>query len=298
MKRTLIFFIFIISVSQIFSIDFTADYIDGFLDVKENGSWSEVYIGDTLSGNVLVRLDEGSYAEFSYGRGNIIKLTRPGTYQLAKLVDSKREVSESGVAAIFSNKFKTLLKDDKTKTQTTIGGVRAAEAENISVEWMSGGTSELILDGRNALEERNFKKAEEFFKDAYELAADDYEENDALFFLGLTAAMKGNYSDALSHLDNAFFESDFEFYTDYYMLKGQLLIESFAYNEAFEFLNGYNFDLENITDEKLQEIYFMQAVAGNNSGKVSDAKILINKLLKIDPYSDIAKSAREYRSKI
>ncbi len=287
----------IIAVFPAISLDFVTEYVDGILDVKEGGSWYEVFIGDSLPDNAVVRLDEDSYAEFLYGN-DTIKLSRAGTYELKKLVGAKNDVANAGMGSLFSGKFKTLLQEDSNKTQTTVGGVRAAEAETVTVDWMSSETAELISDGKSALEEGDLEEAESYFSEAYDYAADLYEESEALYFLGLTAALGGNYADALTNLDMADVEDDSEYYTDFYLLKGQLLVESFAYDEAFSFLEDYDVSAGKNAPQKLQDIYFMIAVAGNNSGNKNAAQTAINKLIALDPGSETAKAAKSYKNNL
>ena len=298
MKKTITLVLLIVLLaSPIFALDIIADYVDGYLDVKEGNEWYEVYIGDSLAENAVVKLDVDSYAELSYGN-ETIKLSRPGVYELNKLLDSRQEVASSGSSTLFSGKFRTLLKDDNTKTQSTVGGVRAAEAETVSIDWMSSETADLIRDGKLALESGDMDGAYELFTEAYDFSADYYEESEALYFLGLTSAMQGDYADALINLDMAEVEGDSEYYTDFYLLKGQLLIESFAYDEAYSFLSEYDTSAGKRTPAKLQDLYFLIAVSGNNSGNRSAALSAINKLVSIDPNSETAKAAKSYKAKL
>jgi tetratricopeptide (TPR) repeat protein len=287
----------IIALSPLYSLDFVADYIDGYLDVKAGNNWSEVYIGDSLAPNAMVRLDENSYAEISYGT-DIIKLSRPGTYELRKLFGAKSEVASSGMGSLFSGKFKTLIQEDSGKTQTTVGGVRAAEAETVSIDWMSSETVELIADGKKALQAGNLEDAFSYFKDAYDFAADAYEEGEALYFIGLAHAMSGNYSEALSNLDMVDAEVDWEYYTDFYILKGQLLVESSAYDEAYTMLSGFEAPGVNNAPEKMQNLYFLLAVSANNAGEIKAAENALNKLIAIDSNSETAKAAKAYKNKL
>ena len=296
-KRIVLIIIVVLMASPLFSLDIIADYVDGYLDVKEGSSWYEVYIGDSIAADAVVKLDTDSYAELSYG-SETIKLSRPGVYELAKLISSKQEVASTGSNSVFSGKFRTLLKEDTTKTQSTVGGVRAAEAETVSIDWMSSETADLIKDGKVALEDGDFDDAYDLFTEAYDFSADSYEESEALYFLGLTSAMQGDYNDALVSLDEADVESDSEYYTDFYLLKGQLLVESFAYDEAFDFLNEYDTAAGRKVPAKLQDVYFLMAVAGNNSGNRSDAMAAINKCVSIDPSSETGKAAKSYKAKL
>ena len=54
------------------SLEHTIDYLDGFLDIKEDGDWYELGIGETVLDTDVIRLDEDSVAEIS-ARG--VKLT-------------------------------------------------------------------------------------------------------------------------------------------------------------------------------------------------------------------------------
>jgi len=285
-------------VSPIFASDFVADYVDGFLDIKDGADWLEVYIGDALPANAVVKLYEDSYAEITKGK-DTIKLSRPGTYELSELLGHRNEVATtSGMGSFFSGKFKTLIQEDTGKTQTTVGGVRAAEAETVTIDWMSSETAEFIADGRASLEDGNYEDAYIFFTDAYDFSADSYEEGEALYFMGLTSAMKGSYGEALDDLDMAEVEEDSEYYTDFYLLKGQLLVESFAYDEAYELLADYNVSYGKNTPEKLQNLYFLLAISANNAGEYGAAVSAIDRLIAVDSGSETARAAREYKTKL
>ena len=296
-RRIFAFLIIVCVAAGIYAADISVDYIDGILDLKENGRWYEIYAGDCLENDSVVKLDNDSYAELSYG-SSVIKLTRPGTYQIAELIQSRNDVAAAGRVSLFTGKFKTFVQEDHMKTQSTVGGVRAAEAETVSIDWMSSESTELIADGLKALSVNNYDDAELYFQDALDFAADSFEEREALYYLGWLSAMKGDYSEALVNLDRIDAEDDLEFYTDYYILKSQILIESFAYEEAFNFLNGYNFNAGASDKGSKQELYFMIAVAGNNSGNKAEARNALNALLRIDADSDIAEAAKGYKEKI
>ena len=81
--------------------DFIVDYVDGYLDVDDGGSWYELYIGDPVAADDVVRLGADSYAELSNGV-TTIKLTRPGTYDISQLASSARRTASSGVGGLVS----------------------------------------------------------------------------------------------------------------------------------------------------------------------------------------------------
>lgn len=280
-----------------FAEDFIVSYIDGILEISEDGEWYEVYIGDELPEDAVVRLDTDSYAEIKR-RNDKLKLSRPGTYELTSLLGARSEVRSSGMGTLISGKFRTLIQEDDTKTQSAVGGVRAAEAETVSIDWMSSETAELISDGRDALTDGNIEEALTYFTDAYDFAADSYEEAEALYFMGLSYAIDGDYGSALENLDEAYMESDSQYYTDYYLLKAQLLVESFAFDETYEFLSEYDTALGRNAPAKLQEIYFLHAVASNNTGHRGEAESIIKKLIAVEPYSETAKAAKNYRDNL
>jgi len=296
-RTTLICLIIMIAATACFAEDFLVNYIDGILEVNEDGDWYELYIGDELPENAVVRLDDNSYAELNR-RNDKIKLSRSGVYELGVLLGARSEVRSSGMGTLISGKFRTLMQEDTSKTQSAVGGVRAAEAETVSIDWMSSETAELIADGRTALGDGDIEEALTYFTDAYDFAADSYEEAEALYFMGLAHAIDGDYSSALENLDEAYMESDSEYYTDYYLLKAQLLVESFAYDETYEFLSDYDASAGSKFPVKLQEIYFLQAVASNNSGRRGEAESIIRKLIAVEPNSETAKAAKQYRDNL
>ncbi|MBI9108392.1 MAG: hypothetical protein JEZ04_16720 [Spirochaetales bacterium] len=296
-KIVFICLIILITATAGFAEDFLVNYIEGILEVNEDGDWYELYIGDELSENSIVRLDEDSYAELNR-RDDKIRLSRSGTYELSVLLGARSDVRSSGMGTLISGKFKTLIQEDSGKTQSAVGGVRAAEAETVSIDWMSSETAELIADGRRALNDGLLEEAMTYFADAYDFAADSYEEAEALYFMGLTSAIDEDYSSALEHLDEADMENDSEYYTDFYLLKTQLLVESFAYGETYDFLSDFDTEAARKFPGKLQDIYFLYAVASNNTGRRSEAESIIKQLIKIEPSSETAMAAKKYRDNL
>lgn len=296
-KIALVCIIFLLAAFTVSAEDFLVNYIDGFLEVNEDGDWYELYIGDELPENAVIRLDSGSYAELNR-RNDTIKLSRAGTYELKTLIGARSQVRSSGMGSLISGKFRTLIQEDAEKTQSAVGGVRAAEAETVSIDWMSSETAELIIEGRDALRDGDVEEALAYFTDAYDFAADSYEEAEALYFMGLSYAIEGDYSSALENLDEAYIENDSEYYTDYYLLKAQLLVESFAFDETYDFLSDYDSSAGRSTPAKLQEILFLHAVSSNNTGRSLEAETIIKRLIAVEPYSDTARAAKKYRDKL
>ncbi len=299
MKKSItLLLIVILSVTALMAEDVYVDYVDGYLELKDGSSWMELWIGDEIGDSDILKLGRGSYAELSYGSDRI-KLSRPGVYELSSLLGARKNMNSSGVGALLAGKFKTLLIDDSTKTEAAVGGVRAAEAETVSVDWMTSETAEIIRQGRNSLQLGVVDKALDLFNEALDLSADEYEESEAYYYIGLAHAMSGNYGAALENLDFADFDTDSEYYSELYILKGQLLVESSAYEEAVKWLNSFKFSNARAatTDDK-QQLYLMLAVAQSNSGMKADALKTLDKLISLDRNSEAARAAVDFKNSL
>ena len=63
MKRSILFVIPLLLVATVvMGQEFIVDYVDGYLDVDDSGSWYELYIGDPVGVSDTVRLGQTSSA--------------------------------------------------------------------------------------------------------------------------------------------------------------------------------------------------------------------------------------------
>jgi tetratricopeptide (TPR) repeat protein len=285
----LILFALLPSVAQ----NVTIDYIDGFLDVMERGSWVEAYIGDTLSASDSVRLDEDSYAELS-GRNLNLTLTSPGIYRISELISAAGEGNSLGVGNLVAGKLSLMLQGGSSQVQSAVGGVRASEAVAApKLDWMGSDTAELIKEAQDALRENRFDSAQALLEEAYDLALDDQEESEALFYLGWTLYQKGETAEALKRLTTVQPDSYSSTYHSHFLITGNILVSTFAYDEAIAWFNDYDPSAAAFQDtEAEQAIYLLYGMAFKQKGQSTQAREVLQKSLDLNPSGDTAAAAR------
>ena len=269
------------------------DYIDGFLDVMERGSWVEAYIGDTLTASDSVRLDEDSYAELS-GRNLNLTLTSPGIYRISELIAAAGEGNALGVGNLVSGKLSMMLQGGSSQVQSAVGGVRAAEAEaGPKLDWMGSDTAELIKEAKVALGENRFDSALTLLEEAYDLALDDQEESEALFYLGWTHYQKGETAQALKKLSSVDPDSYSDTYHSHFLITGNILVSTFAYDAAIEWFGKYDPAGAAFQDvEAPQAIYLLNGLAYKQKGMSTQARQVLQKSLDLNPAGETATAAR------
>lgn len=236
-RRSLLVVMLLMVTTLLFGQDFVVKYVDGYLDIADGGKWYELYIGDAVRESDTLRLDEGSYAELSNG-SLTIKLTRPGTYYVGDLVSTARRTASSGVGGLVLGRVGRLTGQQAQQAQTAAGGARASEAVNQNQPTWAGGESvdELIQQGLGMLQQGGFQDAYWVFQEAYDYALDDTEYAKSLFYYGYGAALIGNTEEAFDLLQELGPNPETDYYADHVIVLGQLLLETFAFEDAVKSL--------------------------------------------------------------
>ncbi len=279
-------------ITPVFSIDISVDYLDGYLDVSEGGQWYGLYIGDVITDADTVRLDKNSVAELSLP-GTKLTLTRPGVYVLADLIQASGERRSLGIASVIGSKIKTIVEEPK-QTQTAVMGVRGAKSET-ELEWMSGDTAELLDAGKKYLAEGNYADAVGVFQEAYDFA-DPSEETEVSFYLGFTNAMMGQTRLAAEALKNVEPDPSADYFADLVLLKGQLLTETFAYEEAVEWLNTYSPKIKD--NSAMQMSLLLTGIGYKGVGNTAKAKQSLEKAVSLGASSDAGKAAQNLMNEL
>ncbi len=273
--------------------EFMVEYVDGYLDVDDGGRWYELYIGDLVSASDTVRLGDNSYAELSDGVITI-KLTRSGTYDIGQLSASARRTESSGIGGLVLGRIGRLTGQQDQQTETTAGGVRASEAVNQNQPTWAGGESvdELIENGLGLLNQGEFQDAYWVFQEAYDYALDDDEYAKSLFYYGYGAALIGSPGEAFKLLEEVGPDSDTDYFEDHVIVLGQLLIETFAYEDAIEYLALLT---EDAAAEKgaQQSALLLAGLAYDGLGDVTLAKRYLERSRDAVPESEGARIAEQ-----
>ena len=285
MKKNIIVFILLFSILIWSSAeDLLLVYSEGEVFESENGSWYEVYIGDMLSDTSTLKIGPNSMVEID-ANGSTLLLNKPGTYKLGKLISQSTKVSAWGNNPV----FKKFLSGDNTRAsvQTAVMGVRGSATETDDVEWLS--EDSMIIDEAIAMiDDGAFNDAIDFLTEEMDFAFDE-DISDYNYYIGYSYYMLGSQGRALSHLNNVESDFDTEYYPDFVVLKGSLLLESFAYNDALDLFNEFlrNDDFSGTA----QAVNYLSASALKGLGKDKDAQKKLEITVKMNPASEIGRSA-------
>ncbi len=189
MKKSLIISLVVgvLLAAPAFGLNIVVDYLDGYLDIRDDGEWYELSIGEELSERDTIRLDADSVAELS-APGAKLTLTKPGIYVISELLEASVDSRSFGIASMVGGKIAALVRKPDQK-QTAVMGVRGAKSED-ELEWMSGDAAELLITGKDYLAEGNFLEAVEVLEEAYDFA-DAIEEDEVLFYMRFANAHMG-----------------------------------------------------------------------------------------------------------
>lgn len=301
MKKNVILILMVcgILIFPLAAEDLTVDYVDGYLDLLDNGDWLELYPGDVISSNDTIRLDIDSFADFS-GRNKNLSLTQEGVYKVSKLLSGQVETSNLGLGSVVSGKLSIMLNNSQVATQSTVGGVRAAEAEGTpQLDWMESESIELIEEGKTFLEAGDLDEAAALFEEAWDLSMDEQEEGQALYYLGFACASSGKTGQALNYLTMVNPDPYMENYHNHFLLTGNLLLNTFAYDKAVEWLDNYSAaDAAYKAPETEQMIYLLSGMSAKLAGNSNKARTMLNMAISIDSESDTAATAAEILSSL
>ncbi|MDA3941397.1 MAG: hypothetical protein PF693_19170 [Spirochaetia bacterium] len=285
MKKNI--FVIILMFSIIFwstAEDFLLVYSEGDVSENENGTWYELFIGDMLSDSSTLKIGPNSMVEID-ANGNTLLLNKPGTYKIGELLSQKGKVSAWGNNPV----FKKFLSGDNARSgiQTAVMGVRGSATETDDIEWLSE-DSMIIDEAIVMIEDGNFNDAVNFLTEEMDFAFDE-DLSVYNYYLGYSYYMLGASGRALSFLDKVESDYDTEYYPDFVVLKGSLLLESLAFNDALDLFNEFlrNDDFSGTA----QAVNYLSATALKGLGKDRDAKKKLEITVKMNPSSEIGRSA-------
>ena len=221
-----------------YSEDLVVQYLEGFVEQNTRTGWQEVYIGDDLPIESTIRVSENGFAEFSLGDLKI-SVKEDGVYQLSDLVGSSKQVSSWDLSNLVSTKIKTALTSPGSG-QTAVMGVRGAAAESgAEIEWIeAGGSAELLQEGLALLEKTRYSEALDVFNEGLSISYGE-EEQLFLYYVGYTQSLDRQFALALNTLERVEVDPQSSYYSDLILLRGRMLIESLAFEEALEFFKTH-----------------------------------------------------------
>jgi tetratricopeptide (TPR) repeat protein len=247
LKTIIIVCFFFFLVAGVWAESFTVVFSDGTVKVKSGSNWKPVYTGDSLSSANVVKLERGSMLEIASGK-TTLTLYDAGTYSLNKLLKDSQKVKSQKYLNAVDARIQNMVQGNDYH-HTTAAGLRGFEAgergsEFDEVEWAveeDDADSEVdpITQGQNLLSLHKYDEAIAHFEKF--LTEWPYPEAKPFFtyYLAYAHAEKNEKAQALKLLDKINVTQGHILYADYVILKGRLLLESFAFKSALEIFEQY-----------------------------------------------------------
>ena len=199
------------------------------------------------------------------------------------------QVVKADKCGINGSSFTKLFKDDELDSkQSSVMGVRGDPQDEETISWVDDDV-EFLEEGKALYKDRDFEEALFILEEGAEWYGSNYHE--ILFYKALCEYEKGKFRDMRESLVEMDSESDVDFYGEYVLLKGNLLIESQDYVKAEELFNRYLDESKDRSDEQM--IYLLSAFCSLELDNKDFAENKLRKAIKIDPFGEIGMKATE-----
>lgn len=267
-------------------------YVDGVLEVRDGNSWADLFIGDGLDPSDQIRLQADSYAELTTGQ-TTVKLSRRGTYEVSDLIEGTGRTESAGIAGLVLNRIGRLTgREEEQQEQTAAGGARASEAVNQNAPTWAGGESvdELIEEGVELLNDGAYQDAYYVFQEAYDYAITDAEYAKALFYYGYASTLVDKSAQAFDLLEEIGPDPQTDYFANHVLALGQLLVESFAYQEAIGYLEMLE-EADEQDPEDVQSAQLLMGIAYDGMGMVDEAETYLRRARQTVPGTAAADAA-------
>jgi len=288
MKRAATIILLIaITAMPLVAEDLLVEYLEGTLEVKEGSIWAELYIGDMVAENSLIRLSDHGFAELST-RNVTVTLSDDGTYDTQSLLRSGQKVASWNIGGVVNSKLSKLISPGQ-QGETAVMGVRGAAADQGELTWVEEG-GEFMEKGKQLLANGLFEEAIPVFKNGADWALTEDERSEYLFYAAYAHSLKGDNAVALIMLEDMALKSDAAIFTDYVLLKGKLLIENLAFADALDLFSEYLAHPD--MGETTQVVYFLSAVCHQGLDNRTQAQKSLQDAIKIDASSEYGQAAQ------
>lgn len=250
------------------SQDFEIVLLEGEAYTRNEGAWRRVEVGNTLRNEAVLRLGTDGYVEVGHQAG-ILRIARPGTYELASLRRATSRARSDAVREAISRRFRQVLTE------------RYDEATGRDSD------ERLIAEGLRALRQNQPQGAYNLFTEARAGASAD-QHRDLAVLQALAARASGNYQESLRLLD----AEGGPLADERALVKADVLLELSAFSEAVEMAERYlRHSRRTPTERQVASALKAQALAG--MGNLGAAMATFEDAIALDPMSDVGRAARE-----
>lgn len=267
----------------------TVSYVEGTAEVHNGAGWQNVKIGDTITPEATVRLDDHSYLEMQVA-GATIALSQKGTYELGRIAAVNRTDRETGVDRTLTSKMAALF-SNPVQHDTTMGvrGDQASDSNGIS--WVTSDAQVYLDSGKEYIKRGRYKMAVEQLKKAL-ASASETERPEVHYYLGYAYSLAGDARNALRQISGLQPADLTGGGADLVILKGKLLFDTNAYAQDIGWLTAPS--ALAATDAAHAQVYYLLlglSYAGN--GNTRKAKQNLEKVISSSEGSQLAKTAQK-----
>jgi tetratricopeptide (TPR) repeat protein len=301
MRRIFLICIFLLLAAFLYAEELEVEYLFGTVEYKSEDNWLELDIGDNFPMDVAIRLEDDAILEFDY-EATSITVNRPGTYDIQSLLTKHDELDEWGLSDVLGTKLNNIFNSTNEGQEASSMGVRAAEVEDsdpFDDLWMDDDFEEeeedLLAAARENIRKGNFTTA---LDDLRNLENDitEWEEAEFYYLLGMAYLAGGKKAQAMQSLASSHPDRYQEYYGNYILIRGKLLIESLAYTEALLLFNTYL--KYNPFGEEAQTMMFLSALCLVQTGDKAAAISRLEKAQKQGGDTGIGRAAGQWIAKL
>lgn len=275
--------------------DLRLDYVEGGLEIRQDGGWRELRIGSSVPAGATLKLAAASLAELSSGEGQLrLTLSQPGIYAVPALLQASREAARWGFGRLLGARLRAFFTASGSQSTEDLG-TRAGDAEQEVTDWVEE-ESEAAREGNLLLAQGLYEEAVAELEKALELA-EESRRADYLFRIGCAWSAAGRGARALQALRQARPSPWAGYYAEYLLLEARLLAEAQGCGEALTLLDELLAAAPK-TPADAQPAWFLSAFCSLQAGDRARAREKLRKVVDLAPDTDFAHRAKEMLSSL
>jgi hypothetical protein len=264
-------------------------FVDGTLEVRQGTLWNELFIGDRLSDDAILRLGPNSSAELA-GDGNVIALHNPGLYRLGELLSTSHEVATWDMSSVVGLKLGALGgRVSRPEDQAAQMGVRGASQDDTRLTWMDDEAAQLRRDALELMDKGDYVQAHGMLLEAIDFALDEEEAAEYAFYAAYAADRMGDRRETVRLLSGLQVKPEADFYDDYALLAARVRIESLAFSEGLRIVDQYL--AERPEGRSAQSMLLLASFAHKGLGDERSSRTALETARKMDPESEQGQAA-------
>ena len=268
--------------------ELSISYLEGSASRKIGSTWQELSIGDTISSDSTLRIDPRACLELSAGSVRIT-LTQPGTYGVKRILSASMSLQSTGAAKALATKLSKLVLEPGRK-ESSAGGARMEVIDRGQIAALMDDDAEaLLIAGRDCIGSGELDKAIAQLTKAVDSAAGG-RLAEARFYLAEAFSLNGDTRNALAQLTAVQPDELADWFPDYVLLRGKVLIDASAFDQAMKWLVDSSADVEQ-DFARMPTYFFLLALAYGGTGDEENEKQCLARVVAASKDSELGTAA-------